>query len=479
MLKSSVFFSACLLASLALAGTPFRTLTAAERKTKEYAVKLGEPLAFGADKVEVTADGNLRRRYRVWGDWEAEVAAWLKQAKENAAARGTPARKLKVGCVFLKDAKITSTDLKGDDGEALTATYTTPPKFVDAMKTKGMQEYIDFMFAFSGGELEVEWVVETLEGLHWSGPGSNWGCQPRAVGDQVLKALEKHKDADVAMWMFCAGRPTTLNSNDKKKQFGAPPYGVSYTQWAMYGGYSLVLSAPDLGVMVHEFNHRYLDNLPGIEGVHLTQFHGLAMLGYDGADCGYPQLMNTYRSVYQHIVRRDMWRRFTLKSDVNRTPKEPFSSKAYAWDEVKHDCWFKLPELNNEALSKLTGIPSFEMEAPKGQPYRLYKVAKADREKVTSPYLDTSNLEDKALNNQIAVHNESCAVLKTATGHWLFVRPDLADLYVDMERLSGRGNTPLPVYGYVNEGILPLLIIQAPAGLEVPVNERGYVGGKP
>jgi hypothetical protein len=451
----------------------------AERKTKEDAAQLADPLAYGADRVEVTVDGNLRRRYRVWGDWKAEVAAWLKQAQDNAAARGTPARKLKVGCVLLKDATITATDLKGDDGEALTATYTTPPAFADAMKTRGLPEYADFMYAFSGGELEVEWVVETLEGLHWSGPGSGWGCQPRAVGDQVLKGLEQHREADVAMWMFCAGKPTTLNAKDPKRQVRAPPHGVSYTQWAIHGGFSLVLSAPDVGLMVHEFNHRYLDNLPGIEGVHLTMFHGLAGLGYGEADCGYPHLLNTYRSVYQHIVRRDMWRRFTLKSDVNHTRKEPFSGRAYAWDDVKHDCWFTLPELSNASLAKLTGIPSFEMEAPKGHPGRLYKAATADRDRILSPRLDASSLEDKALNNHIAVHRESCAVLKTATGHWLFVKPDVADLYVDMERLSGRGTAPLPVYGYVNEGILPLLVIRAPAGLDVPSNERAYFGRKP
>jgi hypothetical protein len=451
-------------------------LPAAERKTKEYEVKLVEPLVYGGDKVEVTADGNLRRRYRVWGDWDAEVAAWLKQARENAAARGTPARKLKVGCVFLKDARISSTDTKGDDDQPLTGTYTTPPKFVEEMKTKGMQDYCDFMFAFSGGELEVEWVVATLEGLHWQAPGTNWGCQPRAIGDQVLKALEKHKDDDVAMWMFCAGKPATTNSKDKKKQIGAPPYGISYTQWPIYGGMSLVISQADVGLMVHEFNHRYLDNLPSIEGVHLTRFHGLAALGYHGPDCGYPGLLNTYRSVYQYIVRRDMWRRFTLKSDVNKTPKEPFAGKAYAWDDVKHDCWFKLPELTKEALAQLTGVPSFTVDAPKGQPDRRYGVGQGDRGKVMSPYLDALNPDDKALNNNLAVNNESCAVLKTPTGLWLFVKPDVADLYVEMDAVAGRGKTPLQVYGYVNEGIQPLIAMKAPADMALPANERGFFG---
>ena len=46
--------------------------------------------------------------------------------------------------------------------------------------------------------------------------------------------------------------------------------------------------------MVHEFNHRYLDNLDSLEGLRLTMFHGLANLGYTDVDVGYPHLLNTY-----------------------------------------------------------------------------------------------------------------------------------------------------------------------------------------
>ncbi len=449
---------------------------AAKRNAREAEVKLAEPLVYGADRVEVTEEGTLRRRYRVWGDWDAEVAAWLLQARENAARRGTPGRSLKIGCVFLKNARMTSTDLKGDDGRALEATYTTSPAFVDAMKTRGMKEFTDFLFAFSGGEVEVTWVVETVEDLHWTGPGAGWGCQPRAVGDQVLKALEPHKDDGIAMWMFCAGRPVTLNAKAPQRQFGAPPYGISYTQWPLYGGWSLVISQPDLGLMVHEFNHRYLDNLRAIEGVQLTLFHGLSALGLRDRDCGYPRLMNTYRCVYQHIVRRDMWRRFTLAADVNRTPRETFAGKAYVWGEAKHDCWFSLPELTDASLAQLTGIPSLAMDAPKGAAHRLYRVAPADRGKVLSPVLDGPDPDDRAPNNHLAIPHESCAALRTATGHWLFVNPQVADVNADMEILSGRGTSALPAYGYVNEGIQPIVVLKAPASLDVPPKERGYFG---
>jgi hypothetical protein len=260
---------------------------------------------------------------------------------------------------------------------------------------------------------------------------------------------------------------------------GSPPYGISYTQWPLHGGYTLVICAPSAGLMVHEFNHRYLDGLEGHEGIKLTMFHGLGMMGYGDRDLGYPGLINTYRSVYLYIIPRDMWRRFTITGE-NRTPHEPFSGREYAWEAVRNDRWFKLPLLENAELAKLTGIPSLEMDAQLKTKYRLYKVAPADQGKVLSPYVAEGSETDTALNNLLSLQTESAAVLRTATGHWLFVRPDLVDVYVDMLKISGRPPAPLPACGYVLEGVRPLVVLKAPADLPVPANELGYfrAGGK-
>jgi hypothetical protein len=224
---------------------------------------------------------------------------------------------------------------------------------------------------------------------------------------------------------------------------------------------------------VHEFNHRYLDNLESIEGIHLTQFHGLARLGYEATDLGYPGLYNTYRSAYQYVIRPAMWRRFTITGE-NRVPREAFAGRDYRWADVKDDCWFKLPELHTEELATLTGLKSLKLDAPKDADYRLYLVGDGDRPKVLSPYVSTGKEDDTALNNLVSLHTESCAVLKTAQAHWLFVRPDLADLYVDMRRVSGAMGEPLLVVGYVLEGVRPMLMLRGPADLPVPRNELGY-----
>ena len=50
----------------------------------------------------------------------------------------------------------------------------------------------------------------------------------------------------------------------------------------------------------------------------------------------------------------------------------------------------------------------------------------------------------------------------------------MADIYADMPRISGKGNRPLEVYGYVNEGNLPLLVFKAPADMALPTCEEGF-----
>ena len=448
---------------------------AAPRKAVPSPVALSQPLAYGKDFVEVRQDNTLGRRYRHRDDWAAEVQDYLHEATAKELARGTPSRVWKLGCVFLKNARITFPAIKGANGQPLEAVYSTPSVLEDKMRQKATREYADFVFAFSGGEVRVEWVFETLTNIQWvqEGPRPNWGCQPKAAATELEHALARHKGSNICMWVFCAGKPKTLNAANPQQQVKGISGGISYTQWRLLDGYSLVTSVAEVGFLVHEVNHRYLDNLDSIEGLRLTQFHGLGRLGYENQDLGYPTLLNTYRSIYLYLIPRDMWRRFSV-TETHRLPHESFHGKAYRWEDVQSDCWFKLPELKDAELAQLTGLPSFRMDAQRKDEYRLYTVSKADETKVLSPYTTKPGDHDTVLNNLLALHTESCAVLKTATGHWLFVRPDLTDLYVDMGKISGSAGGPLPVYGYVLEGVCPLLLLRAPPELAVPPNEFGY-----
>jgi hypothetical protein len=283
--------------------------------------------------------------------------------------------------------------------------------------------------------------------------------------------MAKYKDAHIDMWVWCAGVPKTLNARPGQKVQG-PPYGISYTQWQLFGGYNLAICAPFLPLVVHEVNHRYLDNLSTIEGLQLTQFHGLARMGYESGDLGYPDLLSTYRSVYLHIIRPAMWRRFSLTGPASAKP-EPFSGKLYRWADVSDDCWFALPLLTEADLAKLTGLPGLKCIADRKTRWRQFTVPDSERALLRSPYSAVADEKDTALNNVLSLSTESCAVLLTPTGHWLIVRPEVADVYVEMLTLRGRG-APLQAAGWLNEGINPLIVLRAPTDLAIPSNEAGY-----
>lgn len=65
-------------------------------------------------------------------------------------------------------------------------------------------------------------------------------------------------------------------------------------------------------------------------------------------------------------------------------------------------------------------------------------------------------------------------MLRTATGHWLLVTIEHVDLYLDKLKAADNSDLPLPVYGYVLEGLRPLVLVKAPSGLPVPSHELGY-----
>jgi hypothetical protein len=450
-----------------------------EERIARYPVRLREPLRHGDDLVEVTEARTLRRRYRHWGDWDREVADFKESGGRAVALSGRQPRTIRVACVFFEDARLVCPQIAGGDGRPLEAAYTTPEWFRRRMREQICGQYGDFTTAFSGGEIRLEWIFVTVRGLTWTFSGSadpTLSFQPRAIAEQFEKAVADHAAAGIEMWVLCGGIPTPLNPRDPRQRVAGPPYGVSYTQWKLHEGYSLVVTAPNLPLLVHEFNHRYLDNLESIEGVQLTLFHGLAMLGYEAGDCGYDDLLNTYRSVYQHLIRPAMHRRFSLAAE-HRTPREPFSGRAYAWSDVADDLWFRVPELDAARLAQITGLPSLEIVGDRRDRHRLFRVSAADGARLRSPLAAAPADDDTRLDNLLSLATESCAVLATDTGHWLVVRPDMADVYVDMGRLAGRDTGPLEVHGWINQGVRPLVVLRADPGLAVPDRELGYFRG--
>lgn len=476
----------CLALLLSLFGVALGDNPTGKTVSKKHPIKLVESLPFGEEAVEVTEAGTLRRRYRVWGDYEQELAAWKAEA-DKLTGGIPPKRTFRLCCVFLDEAEVEFPDIPGADGKPLRGVYTTPAEFREKMP-RTAQAYSDFTYAFSHGQLKCEWQYDTVRGLKWKTPGKTaaFSCQPRAVAEQIEPLLAKYKDAKIDMWVFCAGAPEALNGkpaeekkvngkivSGKPQKINPPPYGISYTQWQLHGGFCVAICAPHLGVIVHEVNHRYLDNLRTIEGIQLTQFHGLTALGYEFGDVGFDEAdLGTYRAVYLYNIRPAMWRRFSLVGP-NGATQESFSGKFYSWQGVSDDAWFQLPLLGNPELAQLTGLPSLQIVASKRpQRWRQFTVSDEDRSRLKSPYVTEASEIDTALNNLLSPFTESAAVLKTATGHWLIVRPEVAEIYDQM--LVSKGGKPLEVAGWINEDVCPLVVFRAPESLEVPQREIDY-----
>jgi hypothetical protein len=464
-------------------------------KNTAYPSDYKPPIAYGKDFVAVTPEGTLSVRYRAWNDmWGKNLESYLADAKQAAAARGTPPRRVTFAGIFLKNVDITCPNHMGGDGKPMHGSFSISEAQQSAMREEA-RKVVDFFYAASNGKLQVDFIFPVIDGLKIvTGDKAVFSIWPKGIQDQLLPALEKYKDANVAMWVFLCPRPVTDNppAKGKGKGIGVGPYGICYTAWPLYGGYCMTTTAPAAGLWVHEFNHRYLDGLKDHEGIALTRVHSLGMLGFAPG----LNLDEGYFDTYLHIIRPAIYDRFSIGAP-NHTALEPFTGKAYAWSDVRDDCWFKLPELHDAELAKLTGIDSVHMVQQSGNA-RLFTVAPSDRTRVLSKYIEppapakakkgavvpaeaAEELLQPAsaaipiqLDNYIATTKESCAVLKTATGQWLFVSANMADLYADMTKISGQDGEPLEIFGFVNEGILPLLVFRAPANAPLPATEEGY-----
>jgi hypothetical protein len=470
-----------------------------------YPADFRPPIAYGKDIVGVTSEGTLSTRCRAWDDmWGKNLESYLAEAKKDAAAKGvTQPKKVLFAAPIQKNTEVTAgPDILGIDGKPLRGHYSMPEAQQESLRREA-KKIADFFYAASDGEVTVEFIFPVLDGLKVGNANGKaiLSIWPRGLQDQLLPMLKQYEHAGVIMWIFVSGRVEVENSKVDAKgnptqRFGNGPFGISYTGFALYGGYCQATTAASAGLWVHEFNHRWLDGLKNHEGVALTRNHSLGQLGFAPGH----SLDEGYFDTYRYIIRPAMWKRFSITTP-NHTPLEPFSGKAYAWASVQDDCWFKTPELHNAELARLTGIGSFEIDTEYGGHARLFKVAGTDRSKVISKYIEPPAVPVKVkkgqtpppgpapdaipvqLDNYIETGKESCAVVKTAAGQWLFVSANMADLYADMLKISGKGTKPLEVYGYVNEGILPLLVFRAPADMALPICEEGYfrtplAGGK-
>ncbi len=436
-------------------------------------------LQYGSEFVEVMPNLSLRRRYR-HRTYERDLACYLDAAEANASRR--PPKQMRFLIVFCKDVRVTSTTTLSKDGHPLQGTYSARPEVI-ATVDENMKKFSDHVFAYTCGEIRPVWKTEIIEKtLYQNTKANSWMLHPRALsgategnrerGDQLSGPLAKYEEGEFDFMVFHCDHAVGRGRNRIKPKFG----GVAWTRWWLKGARTLSM-AGSMGYvkLIHEWQHHIFDqSLEETEGLKLMKMHPSGVMGRNGARDlvpGWPRDLPFYRDRILYYFPRDMWRRWDIHKKP-ATPREAYSDKEYCWSEVKDDYWFKLPELRDAELRTLTGLDDLEILSEKKNEFTFFKTNSKDQ--VSSPLVTECVPNDGSLNNCLSMSENSAAVLRTRTGHFLFVKPDLADVYVDMGSFTESVEKPLPVCGYVLKGLKPLIVVKAPTGKPVPENELGY-----
>jgi hypothetical protein len=444
-----------------LALTAWAALAAADRPADQA------PLAYHGEFVEVTRANTLRNRYHS-RDFAKDMAFYLDRAGKSAQGR-------KSGHMTIMQVLIRQIDLLDAQGKTV-AVCRIPEHFLTE-SAEYEKTFADFVTASTDGAMKVKWLpAKIIDKVKYpvGGLGGNWWFNPKAVEGQ-LDFLKDIKAGDVDFLFFYLHVATRVD-NPKAEiwpQFGGMAYGSEEIKGARF----VTLNDHELARGVHEWQHHIFDTtIQETESITVTRGHGLLDAGYTfdavgwgGGKVGSLDLgpcLAYYRDCNRYYNTRDMWQRWRLRPAHNR-PREPFSGKSYAWADVRSDFWFNLPQLESEHLRALTGLAMVRVTAPDSA--LVFDVGTG--EDLLSPTLVGEVKADTTLNNAVNFFSESAAYLRTPTGKWLFIKPQLADVYVNLLALRGSAARPLPVYGYVLEGCKALVAIKLPDDMPALTDE--------
>lgn len=434
-------------------------------ETRPQLEPLREPLACDGELVEVTQQNTLRQRYHSY-DFAKDMAFYLERAGKNSAGRKPG--KMRIMQVLIREIELT------DSQGVVVAVCTIPEKFVTEAK-EYEKAFSDVVYASSDGAMVVEWlpvqVVETIK-YNVGNLGSQWWFHPKeAEGEMAFLKDFKEGDADF-LFFFLHVAKRADNKQDVWPEYG----GMAYGRQEIKGARVCTLNDHEIARGIHEWQHHIFDTtIQETENMTVTRSHGLTDAGYTGSSLTWSGTYGTlnigpclayYRDCNRYYQPRDMWERWRLRPAHN-VAHEPFSGKAYAWADVRHDYWFKLPQLGPPELQALTGLKT--VQAISAEASLVFDVG--DGADLASPRLTGDIRNDAALNNAVNFFHESGAFLATPTGKWLFVKPQMADLYVDVLSLQGKPARSLDVYGYVLEGYKALVAIRLPDDLPAPTDE--------
>lgn len=445
------------------------------------AFALKEPLVYKGESVEVSAGNTLQNRYYS-RDFATDLAFYLEQAKKDSVGR-TP------GSMNILQVFIRHFDMSSGKDKPIEATCDIPEQFITEAK-EYQKIFSDMVFASSRGGMEVGWREPVvIDKINYAVPfteGGGWWFRPAYAADALAPVfLDKYQgravqpgDADFMFFYL-------HNAYWKSGGVISPAWGgMAWGDEEIRGSRLCTLNDHELSRGIHEWGHHIFDTtLQETEGLTIMRLHGLVDAGYGVSDLGWGGgigsiqqggMLAYYRDCNRYFYTRDMWERWHLKGFHNK-PRIQASGRAYLWSDVKNDYWVKLPWLHLGILPQIVGLPTLRIDSPES--VVTFTLKDADKAKITSPWLAGDARGDSRLNNSVSLYNESAAVLKTANGTWLFVKPQVADLYADMLRMRGTSDQEVPVYGYILEGEKTLIAFRLPANMTLPKDELGFFRG--
>jgi hypothetical protein len=471
--------------------TPASTTPVVKPKPKRHAPNkpagmfpLGVPLEYHGEFVDVTDSNTLYTRYAS-KDFGKDLDFYYNRAK--ADAKGRKPATIRMCEVFVKQFDVVARHPDNPGGK-IEATCRIPERFITEAP-----EYEAVMaktyYAYTDGALQIQWrkpiiIDKPLLYDQKQDNANQWWLDPKKIEDELLPFMKDIQPGDVDYFMFFLD-PAVRKDDPTKKIW--PSYGgMAYADASIKGAHFLTINDHEIARGTHEMGHHLYDTtVQETEHMTVTRFHGMSDAGYYGDEVFGTQKYGTldlgpimlyYRDCMRYFYPRDMWARWTLHGYHN-IAHESFSGKTYRWADVKNDFWFKLPQISKNELRTLTGLKTADIATSEAD----LQFTVAPSEKIESPRLEGALTADIALNNNINLRTESTAVLKTAKGTFLFVKPQFADLYADMFDIRNNFNDgashggPIPAVGYILQDDKGLVVFKLPDNYgKLPADELGF-----
>lgn len=438
------------------------------------------------DLIEVKDDGNFRRHYLKWFDKEADFQAYYDLEK---ATEPSVQHKLRVGYVFPKKAVIRSLDTRAEDWYPLEATVDYDESKLEDFKSRTNPALDKYLVSASRAFLKTSFREVVVPDLLWEISGTEWSGSlgqfptPEVLTYQLKKLgwTDEHIN-EINVWVLVQPdiQPKNKTADGTVITLQYPGTAQQFANVRFANG--LLIRLPEnsgSNVMIHELTHLFTANFKKTYGYQYCPFHGGGKMGYaDVPGSQYPWIgANNPGNLYdfnmlRYYVTPRMWQKYGEPAPA--TPSIDASPSGYKYSEVYRDWSTLLPRLTVKDMETLLGVG---LKVSQDDTYTLFRVIWSDRPSVESPHYLTyttssipSNCIDRNVNN--------VAVIKIPSGHWLFVKAELMELFCDMPRQADydirAGQNWLPLYGFYSVDGVGMVLIKAPASLPVVESEMQY-----